>query len=155
MKYHIRYLWSLLEHKRYVLIEAQKLSIPWRGVLHDLSKFTPREWMPRIRAMRSDLLRGKDGIADISKVNDDLAQCWLLHYQRNRHHWQHWVVLMDNGSRVMLPIPDCDRREMLADWIAVSRRPDRLDILPWYQLNRDHLLLHSDTRRWIEKQLGL
>ena len=153
MKYHIQYLLSLLAHKWYVFIECCRLGIPWRGVVHDLSKFTPGEWGPRIQALRTDQLRGADGFADLSKVDDQLALCWLRHYRRNSHHWQHWIAHLDNGTTRILPMPEADCREMLADWLSVSRRADRLDIRPWYQQNKDNLLLHDDTRQWLEEQL--
>lgn len=155
MKYHLQYVSAVLRHKWYVFQEACKLGIPWRGLLHDFTKLSPGEWRPRVRAMRAGNLRGADGRIDLNRANDELALCWLRHYHRNSHHWQHWVVCLDNGTVRPLPMPDADRREMLADWLAVSRQPDRLDMIPWYQQNKEHLLLHPATRQWLEQKLGL
>lgn len=155
MKYHIQYVRTTIAHKWYVLRECCRLGIIWRGITHDLSKFTPAEWGPRVRAMRSKSLLDEDGLVDLSKVDNELALCWLRHYQKNSHHWQHWIVYLDNGTVRALNMTDADRREMLADWIAVSRRPDRMDMLPWYKQNRECFLLHPVTRVWLEKQLGI
>lgn len=153
MQYYIKYFASVLAHKKAVFVEAWRLGIPLRGLLHDWSKLTPAEWRPRINAMRQGGLCNADGKTDLSLASDELRLCWLKHYHRNSHHWQHWLVHLDDGTSYALPIPDGDRREMLADWIAVSKRPDRLDMLSWYSKNKEFLLLHPDTRRWVEKEI--
>lgn len=153
MRVHLQYLKTLMVHKWYVLCEAWTLDILWRGIVHDWSKFTPSEWLPRVRALRLNTLRADDGYFDLRKADDELTLCWLRHYHRNSHHWQHYVAYLDNGTVRPLAMADADRREMLADWRAVSRRPDRQDMVPWYEQNKDHFLLHPDTRIWLEEQL--
>ena len=154
---HWRFLRYLLEHKRLVFLEACKLGIPWRGLLHDLSKFLPREWGPRVAAMdnRSRDYQDERGFYLAVKVPDELAASWLHHYHHNRHHWQWWVVMLDSQVYKVLPMPDEYRREMLADWLAVARMPGRQAMLPWYRENADRMLLHPETRFWLESQLGL
>ena len=44
-----RYLSYVLRHKLYVLRAARKLGIPWRGLVHDVSKFRPSEFIPYAR----------------------------------------------------------------------------------------------------------
>lgn len=155
MKYHIQYVLITITHKWHVFRECCRLGIVWRGITHDLSKFTLAEWIPRVRAMRNRTLLGEDGLVDVSKADDELALCWLQHYRRNSHHWQYWVAYLDNGNVRALNMPEADRKEMLADWLAVSRRPDRMDMLPWYEQNRGNFLLHPATRTWLEKQLKI
>lgn len=154
---HLRFLQYVLIHKWLVFIEACKLGIPWRGLVHDLTKLLPREWTPRIAMLgkSSRVLQDDDGyyLADI--VADELALSWLRHYHDNPHHWQWWVVMLDGKVKKVLPMTDVYRREMLADWRAVSRTPGRQAIVPWYLENRDKMLLHPQTRQWVERQLGL
>lgn len=136
-------------HKWYVLIEALKLGIPWRGFMHDLSKFSLNEWGPRVRAICKKDTQG------MVSVSDELALSWIRHYHKNPHHWQWWVTTLDDGTIRVLPMSDQYRREMLADWRAVSRIPTRMDIVPWYIQNRDRMILHPETRQWIETQMGV
>lgn len=70
-----------------------------------------------------------------------------------QHHWQHWVVYLDNGEQRVLPVPDQYRREMRADWLAVSRNPDRSDIYTWYHRWKEKLILHPKTGEWIEAEI--
>jgi len=155
MKFHLLYLRNLFIHKWYVIIESRKLGILWRGLTHDLSKLTLREWLPRARAMEKGTLKNGYGLIDHNHIDDELSLSWLHHYHRNPHHWQWWVTNLDCGSIKVLPMDDEYRREMLADWLAVSRMPDRMNMIPWYMLNQDKMLLHPKTREWLEEQLGI
>ena len=153
MKYHLKYIISVLRHKWLVLQAAYRLGITWRGLWHDWSKFLPSEWMPRVRSLRAYNLDLNKTAWSPDMVEDEMQLCWLKHYHRNPHHWQWWVILLDSGSQKAFPMSDNYRREMLADWIAVSQRPDRLDIIPWYRQNKDKFILHPETRAWVEQEL--
>ncbi|HWR41016.1 MAG TPA: DUF5662 family protein [Patescibacteria group bacterium] len=152
-----RYLWYVLRHKWYVFCEAWRLGIPWQGLWHDWDKLSWRQWGPRADILQqgSGQLLGEDGFFDQDKIPAELDLAWLRHWHDSPHHWQWWVMLLDDGQFKVLPMTDDYRREMLADWLAVSRTPERLDILPWYEKNRDRMLLHPETRDWVERQLGV
>lgn len=152
----INYLRYVIHHKWLVFIEACKLGIPWRGILHDLSKFTPAEWGPRAAALGKSSASYLDeaGWYRPENVDNALAAGWLHHYHHNRHHWQWWVVHLDARTVKVLPMTDPCRREMLADWRAVARMPGRQAMFPWYRENKDKMLLHPETRAWLEKALG-
>lgn len=46
-------------------------------------------------------------------------------------------------------------KEMLADWQGAGRAQGHGDnTLGWYAKNRDKMLLHPETRAWIEQQIG-
>ena len=46
---HLSYLRYILAHKWFVLVECVKMGIIWQGIVHDLSKMTPREFLPYAR----------------------------------------------------------------------------------------------------------
>lgn len=55
----------------------------------------------------------------------------------------------------VLPMPDLWRREMLADWRGAGKAiTGKSNTLEWYTLQRDKMILHPDTRAWIENQLN-
>jgi hypothetical protein len=151
----IAYLISVLKHKWYVFIECCRLGIPIQGVLHDLSKFLPAERLPRIKALRArcNAFQYEDLYCDLHALECQVIECWNHHYHNNPHHWQYWVVYLDNGEQKVLPIPERYRKEMLADWLAVSRNPERSDIYTWYYKWKDKLVLHPDTRQWLEIEI--
>ncbi|MBP1764624.1 MAG: hypothetical protein H6Q65_1682 [Firmicutes bacterium] len=151
MRSALYYFYDVMRHKWHVLSEAYKLGILWRGLTHDLSKFNASERGPR-RRLKNQCSRDAQGNI---RVCDELAFSWVWHYHKNPHHWQWWVTTLDDGSCKVFPMTDEYRREMLADWRAVARIPGRLDIIPWYRQNRDRIILHPETRQWIEEQIGI
>lgn len=146
---HIRYAAYLLWHKFHVLRAAWRLGIPWLGLIHDLSKLLPDEWGPNAAH--------RCGSPEEPRTRSDrLLAAWLRHSHRNKHHWSHWVLLDDNGAQIAVPMPDRYRREMLADWIGAAVVKRQLDGVPaWYREHASSITLHSETRAWIEAQLGL
>ena len=46
MNKHLKYMWYVIRHKYYVLIECFKVGLYWRGIMHDWSKFLPSELIP-------------------------------------------------------------------------------------------------------------
>lgn len=167
---HWRYLKYLCRHKWFVFIAGCRLGIPFLALMHDNSKFLPSEWFAYVayfyggeRQSWADVPAGvkwdfgeaawkcsKEGVQEAF----DLA--WLHHEKRNKHHWQRWVLQLDDGGSKCLPMPDRYRREMLADWIGAGRAiSGRRDPAPWYLANKDKIQLHPATREWIERQMGI
>jgi hypothetical protein len=161
---HLNYLKYVLIHKWFVFIECCKLGIPLKGIIHDLSKFTPSEWFPyvnyfygnypewsKMSPAEKSLYFGKTK-EDIKKVFD-LA--WLYHQKRNRHHWQYWVLQKDDGRLVPLKMPLVYAKEMLADWIGAGLAiTGERDINIWYEHNKNKIRLHDETRNWIEATIS-
>lgn len=141
MKY-LRYLQYVTKHKWYVFLVCCKLGIPWLGIIHDWSKFLPGEFLGYTRYFYGDAL------------NCDAA--WLPHQKRNKHHWQFYVLLGDDGETKCLPMPDKYRREMVADLRGAERSIiGGASAADYYLKVKDKMQLHPDTRTWLEKELGM
>lgn len=153
---HLKYLSYVLRHKWYVFVECCKLGIPWRGIVHDLSKFSPTEWFPYVETFygKKPSPRDTTGAYDPSKVGGSFDLAWLHHQHHNPHHWQWWVLRGDSDAQKILPMPVTYAKEMLADWRGAGRAQGKPDTKAWYLANKDKMQLHLDTRRWIEEQLG-
>jgi len=48
---------------------------------------------------------------------------------------------------------NADRKEMLADWRGAGRMQGTPNTAAWYGANGQKMLLHPDTRDWIEANL--
>lgn len=151
MSKHGRYFRYILRHKLYVYQEGRKLGLGRiRLLLHDWQKFTPAEWRPYL-----DTFYGTK--VEKAAAKDAFDRAWL-HHQRSgtAHHWQSHVLMLDNGGVKPLPMPDADRREMLADWRAMGRAfGEEPPAVGWYQKNKHKMQLHPDTRTWVEAELGI
>lgn len=152
-----KYLRYLFRHKWFVFLGCLKYGLVWRGMAHDLSKFLPSELFPYM-----EYFYGKgDRKQEIHQPGEDprFDLAWIRHHHRNPHHWQYWVVKDGESGAKCLPMPDKYRKEMLADWRGVKRALGVKNIdenaREWYLKYRSTILLHDDTRKWIEEELGI
>jgi len=147
---HFKYLVYILRHKWYVLLECCKLGIPMRGLLHDISKFKPSQWLPYVNHFYGEEPSNHEKIKNLFRF------ACLQHQHDNSHHWQHWILIRDNGEIMPLPIPSECRKELLADWRGAGKAKHGYDdSQEWYLRNKECMILHEETREWIEEQLGI
>lgn len=141
---HYSYLLYLLKHKWFVFQAGRKLSVPlWRLIIHDYSKFMPVEWFEYVDFFYSD----KD-----NKKGFDRA--WLHHQHLNPHHWQYWLLTKDNGKTKILEMPENYAREMVADWAGAGKAiNDKWDVWEWYEKSKSKIILHPQTRLFVEDLL--
>lgn len=148
---YLKYLWYILRHKYFVFLECYKLNILWLGVIHDLSRLYPNEFL----AYAASALYTKENKPDNIAIAFEYA--WNNHQHLNKHHFEYWIHFdYHNHQKRLLPIPDRYRREMLADWRGAARaRGNTGTPKEWYLRNRDQIQLHPETYEWIEHQLGI
>ena len=158
MKY-IRYLWYVIRHKWFVMIECFRLRIYWQGITHDMSKLLLSEFMPYMEhfyGSKIGISKGRDetGYYKPTDTGDKAFDfAWLLHQKRNKHHWQWWTLPEDGGGLKVLDIPLKYRKEMLADWCGAGRAQGTSSVRKWYDKHKLDMSLGQETRAWIEKQL--
>lgn len=170
MKKYIKYLNYLLRHKWYVLIECFKRGLIWRGILHDLSKFRPDEFIPYARYFYGNYPEWKKTPSGIKeqyfgltkeKVELNFDYAWLLHQKRNPHHWQYWILKEDSGNVKVFEIPYLYKLEMLCDWIGAGKalgikspiNDKYYELRNWWNANNHNMQLHSETRRYFNQLL--
>lgn len=160
MKAHWEYLKTVLRHKWFVFLACRKLGLPlWRGVVHDLSKFSRTEWGAYVRQFynpdgsKKPPLRDKTGAYDPSAQPVEFQRAWLNH-QRNKHHWQAWISFGDSGNLSALPMPTTYLKEMVADWMGAGMAyAGKADPVGWYRANGDKMLFHPESRHQLEVYL--
>lgn len=139
-----------------------KNGLYWQGLVHDLSKWRPSEFIPYARYFYGDypplsevkyiphLYSGKTK----EDIENDFDVAWLLHQNRNPHHWQFWVLQEDSGKEIILQMPEKYVKEMICDWwgasVATGNGGNSKD---WYMKNKDNTKLHPETRSYFEKAI--
>lgn len=95
------------------------------------------------------------------KDEDAFNLAWLHHIHANPHHWQHWLLVNDDGKHrnhdkvIALEMPKVYALEMVADWWSFSWRSGNLhEVFGWYEEHRDVIILHPKTREFVEAVLG-
>jgi hypothetical protein len=159
LRAHLRYAWYLATHKYFVLVAGLRLGVPlWRLLVHDLSKLTPAEWGPYVRRFYAG--RGSQWEKDQDERAFHVA--WQHHYQRNPHHWEHWLdrpvaAPVQFGGAVppatALPMPPVFVAEMVADWYGAGMAQGKPDIRHWYAQHGAKMQLHPHTRVQVEALL--
>ena len=148
MKEHRQYLKYVIRHKWYVFLECMKLGVPlWIAFWHDWDKFLPDEWGAYVHT-----LYAWDGAPQF-KFSDEFAKAWLLHRNRNKHHWQYWILHWDMGKPECLQMPNVYVREMVADWRGTGKALGKPDTRKWYEENKSNIQLHSLSRFHVEELL--
>lgn len=152
------YLFYLLRHKFWVMFFCFKHGLFWRGIVHDWDKFLPSMFhvyarhYPQIREIRS-----KTGHYDPLQATPDYRIAIMEHFNRAKHHWQHWVLL--NGvTQQAQDIPEKYVREMICDWAGAGRTRQGKDwhkgkVREFFETTRNKMVLSDETVRLIEKNL--
>lgn len=156
-KMNIAYLRYMAVHKWYTFIACYKLGVPWRGVVHDLSKFLPDEWFPYLWLHYGWMSPCSPQEKLRRKSRYRLA--WLRHVHRNPHHWQWWVFQAKRNAKKVLPMPKDYACEMLADWYGAARAQGNIKdnaVSFWFheQLKTEMILLHPETQEFIEELIA-
>lgn len=156
MKY-LKYLSYVLRHKWYVLIECFKIGLILEGLVHDLSKFSPKEFIPYARFFYGDKFKtSKEGyFKDNDQSDKDFDLAWLNHQKMNKHHWQWWLVPMDKGLTRPLEMPKKYVDEMICDWEGAGKAQKvKGTIQEWYKKYKNKMQLHPETAILVEKILA-
>lgn len=113
-----RHFWKICKHKYWVFHYCRKTGVKgliWRGIKHDMSKFSPTEFWESVR-----YYQGTSSPIDAAKKDKGWSKAWMHHKGRNSHHYEYWVDNFDNGG-VPLQMPYKDAVEMLCDYLGAGR----------------------------------
>ncbi len=147
---------TITKHKLLVMWECFRVGLFRQGLLHDLSKYGPTEFMTGVRYYQGTR---SPNAAEREKFGYSLA--WLHHKGRNKHHFEYWI----DFSKAAGGITGCKMPleyvvEMVMDRIAackVYRGEEYMDSSPWeyYQKEKPFLkgIMHPETQRLLERIL--
>lgn len=151
-----KHLKVVLKHKWWVFKLCRMAGIPWRGLIHDLSKFTPTELIESVK-----YFHGHRSPLAVCKETEGYSKAWLHHKGRNKHHFEYWMDFSKaSGGMVGCRMPIEYVVEMVMDRIAackVYRGKNYTDASAWeyYQRERPYLkgAMNPETQRLLEKIL--
>ena len=102
-------------HRKWVRYYCRLAGITWRGIVHDLSKYSPTEFFESARYWT-----GTHSPIEEAKHEKGYSLAWLHHRGRNPHHWAYWADNFSEGLTIY-PMPKDDFVEMVCDFLAAGR----------------------------------
>lgn len=111
----IKHFMTITRHRRAVRKNCFKCGLIWRGLTHDLSKYSFSEFRAGAKyyqGNRSPQAREREVLG--------YSAAWLHHKGRNKHHFEYWTDFAD-GKRVYVDMPPEYFAEMVCDRVAACK----------------------------------
>ena len=145
---------TITRHKLLVMKYCFECGLYQQGLTHDLSKYSPTEFIPGCIYYQGD-----HSPNEAERAARGYSSAWLHHKGRNKHHLEYWIDYTTNKSGLGgMKMPLRYVCEMVCDRVAASQiylGDKYTDASPWqyYEKSKDHYLLHPETRALLEKLL--
>ena len=147
---------TITRHKIYVMKGCFRVGLYRQGLLHDLSKYSPTEFLVGCKYYQGGSRSPNNGEREATGV----SLAWLHQKGRNKHHFEYWIDYGLGPDKRMtgMKMPVNYVVEMYIDRVAASKiyrgaaYRDR-DTYDYYMHARDHCILHPDTRAGLEAML--
>ncbi|MDE6775419.1 MAG: catalase [Ruminococcus sp.] len=111
------HLTTVMKHRHMVMYHCFKAGIFRRGLLHDLSKFSPSEFIPGVI-----FFQGSRSPNEREREVNGFSMAWIHHKGRNRHHFEYWTDYnIRTGTLDPVAMPDVYIIEMFCDRVAASK----------------------------------
>ncbi|MBQ7781759.1 MAG: catalase [Lachnospiraceae bacterium] len=146
---------TITYHKWLVLKGCFAVGLYKQGLLHDMSKYSPTEFL-----VGAKYYQGDRSPNNAEREEKGYSAAWLHHKGRNKHHYEYWVDYSSRGAMVGVPMPKKYIAEMIMDRIAASKvylGADYTDRSPleYYQRGREEVPMHEFTRSNLEHLLTM
>ncbi len=152
----IRHFCTVIRHRHRVISHCRKAGILRQGLIHDLSKFSPPEFVPGVRYFqgnRSPNAREREVYG--------YSSAWMHHKGRNKHHFEYWTdvdPVTNKYAPVRMPVRYA--AEMFCDRVAASKiylgsLYKDSSSLDYYRSGNAASCMHPDTAALLESWLSL
>ena len=145
---------TITAHRNKVIYHCFKAGIPFQGLLHDLSKYSPSEFFKGVK-----YFQGTRSPNEGEREQKGYSEAWMHHKGRNKHHFEYWTDYTAE-PKTMSPVkmPFNYVVEMFCDRVAASKiymKESYTDQAPleYFEKGRAIRLIHNDTSRLIEEFL--
>lgn len=151
-----KHLCTINHHKWLVMKSCFRLGLIRQGLLHDLSKYTPVEFMVGVK-----YYQGNRSPNTAEREAKGYTSAWLHHKGRNKHHLEYWLDYATNSGGIEgMKMPVKYVVEMFCDRIAASKNYNRdtyVDSMPleYYNRGKSKYLLHPETAELLERLLHM
>ena len=153
-----KHLCTINEHKIEVGKNCFRCGLYWQGIVHDLSKYSPAEFL-----VGAKYYQGTRSPNEAEREAVGYTSSWLHHKGRNKHHLEYWIdydLDKRDGSMTGMKMPDNYIIEMFCDRVAASKiyKGDKYtdrSALDYYLNGKSKGAMHPYVRRKIEMLLRM
>ena len=136
---------TITHHKLLVMQGCFRVGLVWQGLAHDLSKYTPTEFLSGIK-----YFQGTRSPNAAEREDKGYSEAWMHHKGRNRHHYEYWQdVNLQSGVYEPVPMPRKYLVEMVMDRRAASMIYKGKD---YTSASAYEYFIRSDERNWMHLQ---
>ena len=147
---------TITRHRFLVMVGCFRVGLIRQGLTHDLSKYSPTEFLEGAR-----YYQGTRSPNAAEREDKGYSEAWMHHKGRNRHHYEYWTD-MNRQTRCYesVPMPKRYLAEMVMDRIAACKTYEGKAYTPASALNyflksRERELMHPKTREELEVLLRM
>lgn len=153
----IRHFITITHHKILVMQGCFRIGLYKQGLLHDMSKYSPTEFLVGCR-----YYKGYMSPNNAERADRGYSSAWLHHKGRNKHHLEYWIdYAVSNGDdkahtkMVGMKMPIRYVCEMFIDRVSASKNYQKekytdKSALEYYEKSVDHYMIHPDTKAMLE-----
>lgn len=140
---------TIQTHRKWVRHYCFMAGIPWRGLKHDLSKYSPTEFFESAR-----YYVGTSSPINEAKKDNGVSSAWQHHKGRNKHHYEYWVDKFDDGGYVHV-MPQNDFIELVCDYLGAARAYTKSKFSyanenEWWQKKRNHCAMNEVNKKMLD-----
>lgn len=152
----VKHLKTISRHRLLVLENCFRAGIYWQGLIHDLSKFSPEEFIVSCR-----MYQGNRSPNEAEREEKGYSTAWMHHKGRNKHHFEYWTDYSPSTKRLEpVKMPLIYVIEMFCDRVAASKvymgdKYTDSSPLEYFERGRARRLIHPDTSKLLEKLLKM
>ena len=147
---------TITKHRHQVIIHCYKAGIFFQGLFHDLSKYSPSEFI-----VGAKYYIGTKSPNEGEREAIGYSTAWMHHKGRNKHHYEYWTDYNPKSKKIEpVKMPLNYVIEMFCDRVAASKiymKEDYRNSSPLeYFLNaKARLVMHVETAHLLEKLLRM
>ena len=147
---------TIARHRHTVIRHCFRAGILRRGLMHDLSKYSPIEFWAGVKYFSGDK---SPNVGE--RIDKGYSVAWLHHQGRNKHHFEYWVDYSNvTHKREPIKMPLKYVKEMFCDRVAASKiyqGKNYTDAHPleYFLLAKKTRIIHPETSELLEKLLTM
>ncbi len=145
---------TITKHRHQVIKHCFKAGIGLQGLGHDLSKYSPSEFISGVK-----YFDGTRSPNEIERMEKGYSKAWLHHKGRNKHHFEYWTDYnpkLKRNAPVKMPLKYVI--EMFCDRVAASKiyqgeKYTSSHPIEYFRRGRDARIIHTETSDLLESLL--